>query len=72
MMNESLQQNLRQNFTYGVPGLEDKWRVYYGKSRYFYPDKGTQPEPFWFENYPTLVRASSTRHRSKLGTGTRF
>ena len=51
MMNESLQENLSQNFTYGVPGLEDKWLVYYGKSQYFYPDKGTQPEPFWFENY---------------------
>ena len=52
-MNESLQENLSQNFTYGVPGLEDKWLVYYGKSRYFYPDKGQQPEPFWFELYPT-------------------
>ena len=48
-MNESLQENLSQNFTYGVPGFT---LVHYGKSRYFYPDKGTQPEPFWFENYP--------------------
>ena len=69
MMNESLQENLSQNFTYGVPGFT---LVHYGKSRYFYPDKGTQPEPFWFENYPTLVRASSTQNRSKLGAGTRF